>query len=325
MSIVVHVVVGFLGSGKTTLIERLVRHLVGEGRQVALVVNEMADLDVDGASLHDTHGHHDQVSVLGLAGGCVCCDLGEELVAALDKQIRRPGVDTVLLETTGLAALPQVLAGVRRALEANSEHARLGSCIGVLDAARFPEQERRWPAAKVHLDGADVVILNHVDEATEENRRQVLQRARELAPEAAIIEAVHARVDCAAILDTPHLAKDAGDLGIDSVEGFAQTTFLVKRPVDLSKLTSLVRRHRAIDRLKGIVRVDGRDGPQVIQWSAGSREIELTPYRGQVADGFVVAIGRRVRWERFMDGLSACLARRRVTTHRVVVDRGNVH
>lgn len=302
----VHVVAGFLGSGKTTLVERLVRHYTELGRGVGLVINEMAELDVDGAILHDHHGHK-EVHVLGLAGGCVCCDLGEALVGAVGQQLSNPKVEVVIVETTGLAALAQVLSGVERATAEHSE-GRLGACIGLLDAKRFEAQRARWPATDVHLVGADVVLVNHVDVATVQQRYAAVETARELAPLAQVIETSFADVDVAQLLAANHQAHPSSDQVVDTVAGFSQNTFLLKRPVVLEKLVALLRRHRAILRLKGLMLVEGREGMQLLQWSSGDSEVALSPHGGEVESGYLVAIGRRVQWERFMTGLGECLA-----------------
>lgn len=311
----VHVVVGFLGSGKTTLVDRLVRHYTDRGVGVGLVINEMAELDVDGAILHDHHGHRDEVHVLGLAGGCVCCDLGEELVTAVDTHLQNPKVDVVIVETTGLAALSQVLSGVELAT-AKSEVARIGACFGMLDARHLAAQEARWPATSIHLAGADVVLVNHADGSTPVQRAHAAARARELAPGALVLETTFAEVDCAAALATPHRAPPASTEVVDTLAGFSQNTFLLKRPVVVAKLEALLNRHRAVLRFKGVMPVEGREGPQLLQWSNGDRHIAVSPHGAEVDVGYVVAIGRRVQWERFMDGLSASLAPRRKAPRR---------
>lgn len=308
----IHVVAGFLGSGKTTLVDRLVRHYAEAGRGVGLVINEMAELDVDGAILHDHHGHRDEVHVLGLAGGCVCCDLGEELVTALTQHLRNPKVDVVLVETTGLAALAQVLAGVERATTV-AEEGRIGACIGLLDAKRLAAQEARWPASDIHLSGADVVIVNHVDEASEEQRAYAARRAVTLAPNAVVVETSFAEVDCEAVLSPSHRPAPELEGQVDTLAGFSQNTFLLKRPIVLEKLAALLRRHRAVLRLKGVMFVDGREGAQLLQWSSDDARVDSSPHGGEIDVGYVVAIGRRVQWDRFMDGLSGCLAPRKRT------------
>ncbi|MGF1650583.1 MAG: cobalamin biosynthesis protein CobW [Hyphomicrobiaceae bacterium] len=102
------VITGFLGAGKTTLIQHLLRN--PEGRRIALIINEFGDIGVDGdliASCGITGCADDDV--IELANGCICCTVADDFIPTLTKLIerdRRP--DHIVIETSGLA-LPQPL------------------------------------------------------------------------------------------------------------------------------------------------------------------------------------------------------------------------
>jgi G3E family GTPase len=305
---VIHILVGYLGSGKTTMLRRLVAHAVSNGANVGVIVNEMADIDVDGVILHGHHGSNDAVHVMGVAGGCVCCDLGDELVDALRRQLQS-GVDVVFVESTGLAALPQLLDNVTRAT-ADHPEATLGACIGVVDAARFREQRNRWPAAAIHLLGADVVVLNHVDEAEPQTLMEVGAIVESLAPTSRLITASYGDVEPAAVLTIRHRARHLGKFDVDTLAGHRQSTFLVRKPVDLERFESLLRRYpRSLLRLKGFVYVTEDERPRCVQWYAGAHGLGVEVHASEVEVGYVSAIGRHIDWDRFADGLGECIVR----------------
>src|SRR5919108_4106051 len=102
------VVTGFLGAGKTTLIQNLLRN--ANGRRIALLVNEFGDVGIDGEILKGCGIEScPEENVVELANGCICCTVADDFVPALDQILSRsPKVDHILIETSGLA-LPKPL------------------------------------------------------------------------------------------------------------------------------------------------------------------------------------------------------------------------
>ena len=123
------VITGFLGAGKTTLIQHLLRN--ANGRRLALVINEFGELGVDGELLRSCgiEACKDE-DIVELANGCICCTVADEFVPALDAILGRDGVEHIVIETSGLA-LPKPLV-----------------------------QAFHWPAVKnrVTVDGVVVVV-----------------------------------------------------------------------------------------------------------------------------------------------------------------------
>jgi len=154
------VVTGFLGSGKTTL----VRRLLGTGRgDVAVVVNEFADAGVD----------HDLIAPLcaramAVTGGCACCERREELLAAMreildDHERGRLGpLRQVVIETSGLAdPLPVVTAVMTDPVLRH--HFELGAVIAVVDGREGSEQLSRHPEVRRQVAAADDVVISKTD------------------------------------------------------------------------------------------------------------------------------------------------------------------
>jgi cobalamin biosynthesis protein CobW len=102
------VVTGFLGAGKTTLIRHLLEN--AGGKRLALIVNEFGDVGVDGDILKGCGVDAcPEENIVELANGCICCTVADDFVPALDQILsRRPAVDHILIETSGLA-LPKPL------------------------------------------------------------------------------------------------------------------------------------------------------------------------------------------------------------------------
>lgn len=100
---------GFLGSGKTTLIVQLARHLAASGTTTCLVVNEVGDVGIDQSVLRGQ-----DLNVWELTSGCICCQLGLDLVSTLQEidELYRP--DIVIVEASGVATPSGIQAALVR-------------------------------------------------------------------------------------------------------------------------------------------------------------------------------------------------------------------
>lgn len=150
-----HVLTGFLGSGKTTLLQRV---LAATPERIAVVVNEVADLPIDARLLAD----YDE-GVLGVAGGCLCCAMREDLHASL-AALRRFGPDRIVLETSGLADPGPVLASLV-ADRRFGEMVAMQGVIAVVDAERVEELLEQQPEARRQLELSDRFVLTKADRA----------------------------------------------------------------------------------------------------------------------------------------------------------------
>src|ERR671910_1097986 len=102
------VITGFLGSGKTTLIQHVLAN--AEGRRLAVIVNEFGDVGIDGEILKGCgDAACPEENIVELANGCLCCTVADEFVPALDAILaKNPKVEHIVIETSGLA-LPKPL------------------------------------------------------------------------------------------------------------------------------------------------------------------------------------------------------------------------
>lgn len=168
-------ITGFLGSGKTTLVNRLLRETAG----LFVLVNEFGEVALDDRLLEGR--------AEALAEGCLCCGLQDELVAALVGLHRKGGFQHLVLETTGLAhpvpVLQVILApGVREAY-------RLAGVVAVVDALNW-EAYRSFPEAQAQVRYADLLLLSKVDRASAEEVEEATSWIRGLNPAAPVVPTV---------------------------------------------------------------------------------------------------------------------------------------
>lgn len=177
----VTIVTGFLGAGKSTLIEKWLGELPHD--QTAVIVNERGEVGIDGELLAPRAARLREIT-----GGCVCCSSQAELLSALaelGETEPRPG--RILVETSG-AASP---AGVIRALGARAtrERLQLDGVITVVDATHA-QQALAFDVAVEQLGFADVVVLSHIDRVgAHAELTEVQSLVQRHAPAALVVEA----------------------------------------------------------------------------------------------------------------------------------------
>lgn len=164
---------GFLGSGKTTVLMQLIRHLRrkgGDDYRIAIIENEIGSASVDSSIIEDA-GY----SVTEMLAGCVCCTLIGQLVPALDKLAREMHPDLVILEATGVATPGTMRDNI---VKYGGNDVRV---VTIVDASRW---RRIVVALHILLEGqvepADVVLVNKVDLADEDVIAEVERDVRQM-------------------------------------------------------------------------------------------------------------------------------------------------
>jgi G3E family GTPase len=170
------IVTGFLGAGKTTVLNRVLG--AQHHRRVAVIVNELGRIDIDGKLLRARAG-----DVVELAGGCVCHEVRtqEELWGALDEVIARARPERVVLETTGIAEPQAILDGLA-ALPPERAKVKASAVVTVIDADAGAEQLDRHAEARAQVTVADRLLLTKLDLAPPERVNAVHQALDALNP-----------------------------------------------------------------------------------------------------------------------------------------------
>ena len=172
---------GFLGSGKTTLIKKLIHGIVAGGNTVAIIENEIGEVGIDDAVLGDA-----DVSITPLFGGCVCCQITGDLVIAAKKIEDEVNPSWLIVELTGVAFMSGMIEVFENYGQRNDIRA-----LGVVDASRWEVMKRAMgDLFKYQLESANMVLLNKADIKTPDSA--TLQEIRDISG-ISNIEAVCAR------------------------------------------------------------------------------------------------------------------------------------
>lgn len=157
-------VVGFLGSGKTTSIAALARHLTSQRQKVAFLINDVGEVQIDGAVIRA--GGHEVVEIYG---GCLCL-MRDDLYQGLSELAQNKDLGWVIIEPSGMAdadRMARLLERFPRILDTQSAaRYRLQCRLSIVDAVRYRLLMRSVPhLIRASVRVADVVLLNKIDAA----------------------------------------------------------------------------------------------------------------------------------------------------------------
>ncbi len=153
---IVDLLIGFLGSGKTTFILHLMDLLLPR-EKLAVIVNEFGDIGIDGAVLGQKH-----TEVVELPSGCICCTLSRDLVGQVEMLAKKYAPQRLIIEPSGVAtvkSLLQVLGSLR--LEPYVEQVRIITIIDAVNFFNLYKQSRLYVEAQ--LDAASLIVINKAD------------------------------------------------------------------------------------------------------------------------------------------------------------------
>ena len=219
---------GYLGSGKTTLVNKILANK--KGIKFAVIVNDIGEVNID-ADLIEAGGVVDQKddSLVALQNGCICCTLKMDLVQQLNEIVSQQKFDYIVIEASGIcepAPIAQTICAYPQMYPdlAKKGKAVLDSIVTVVDARRMCDefsagndllkkdlQEDDIENLLIQqIEFCNIILLNKVDDVNKEELGLVKNIIRSLQPKAEIIECNYGDVDLDKILNT-------GDFNFDKV------------------------------------------------------------------------------------------------------------
>jgi G3E family GTPase len=189
----VTVLTGFLGAGKTTLVNRILSE--NHGKRIAVIENEFGEVGVD----HELVIGADE-EIFETSNGCICCTVRGDLIRILGQlRKRRDRFDAVLIETTGLAD-PGPVAQTFFIDEELKEHYSLDAIVTLVDARHIEQELENSPIAMEQIAFADVILLNKIDLVDAAALERIGRRLRGISATAALIHSRNADVPLERVL-----------------------------------------------------------------------------------------------------------------------------
>nr|VVW89603.1 unnamed protein product [Nymphaea colorata] len=284
----VTVLSGFLGSGKTTLLNHVLNNR--EGRRVAVIVNDMSEVDIDADLVREaTALSRSEEKLVEPTDGCICCTLRDDLLKEVERLAGEGRFDHLLIESTGVSEPLPVAATFEFRDETGkslSDLARLDAMVTVVDTVHLLEDyassdfladrgetagegdERTLVNLLVEqIEFADVVVMNKVSDTTPEQYEAARAIVRGLDPDARLIGTDWGRIAPGDVLDTglfdferahrhpmwfEELYGHADHVPEDAEYGVTSFVWRERRPLDPAKFAEFLETP-----LPGVIRAKG--------------------------------------------------------------------
>lgn len=215
---------GFLGAGKTTVLNHILKNR--EGLKVAVIVNDMSEINVDAETLRrgDAALSNTEEKLVEMSNGCICCTLREDLMIEISRLAKEGRFDALLIESTGVSEpmpVAETFTFTDDGGRSLSEIAEIDCMVTVVDAPNFlrdycsmerlkdrgqelGEQDERTIVDLLtdQIEFANLIIVNKSDCVSGEGLATVTGMVRSLNPRARVIETSHGKVSPGAILNT---------------------------------------------------------------------------------------------------------------------------
>jgi len=265
----VTVLSGFLGAGKTTVLSHLLNNR--EGRRVAVIVNDMSEINIDASTLkQEVSLNHSEEKLVEMSNGCICCTLREDLLVEVGAMAKAGKFDYLVIESTGISEPLPVAETFTFADEEGvllSDVATLDTMVTVVDAINFLkdyEEAKYLQETGEHLgeddersvadllidqvEFADVILISKTDLASSADLERLQAILRTLNTEARIVPIKNGEVPIDQVIGTglfdferaqqaPGWLKEMRGEHIPETEeyGIGSFTYVARRPFDPEK------------------------------------------------------------------------------------------
>ncbi|MBP0115268.1 CobW family GTP-binding protein [Bradyrhizobium vignae] len=265
MQVPILLVTGFLGAGKTTVVNHLLAH--AEGRRIAAVVNDFGAINIDAELIA---GASD--GVVSLSNGCICCSLEGDLLRTLSTLLRRdPKPEYIVIETSGVADPADIVRNLMDPVILRE--APLETVLCVMDATA-PATALDDALLRSQLRVADIVALSKLDLADAGAGARIRAAIRALRVPAVVVDANHGEIPAALLFpanaDRAPAPREVGPRR-PAEERFETLSWTSDKPVSLPRLQQAINRLAPkLARAKGLFETVEQPGRMMVfQFAAG--------------------------------------------------------
>jgi G3E family GTPase len=324
MAVPVYLVAGFLGSGKTTLMKRLLEHLNARGERPLVLMNEFGESNIDNELLEGS-----QAQMRELIDGCICCTSKTELTKTLYDIVSNDQPSSILMEATGLADPVEILDICT--LPNLLDKVELRTIVSVVDVNRWGKVTQAEALMKRQAKYADILLLNKTDLVDAGHADYVEGEVRRLNHRAALHRTVRSEIDPATVIESVGTqvvddGKDHAncDHGHDHCEHthdghvhhhshdhahdhYLSMTLRPHGTADKAKFNDFLNEGMpGLLRLKGFLQVEGVEPQAIVQWTGGDWEMIPRPEILRPKPDVLVFIGEDLDRALIREKLEAC-------------------
>jgi len=327
----VTIITGFLGSGKTTLINKILSQ--HKDKKFGLIVNEFGEISIDGQLIELK-----TEEMVELSNGCVCCVAREDIIVSVKDLLKKnPGIDHIILETSGMAEVGPVIQTFLWS-DLVEQGVTLDAVLCVIDAQNFDLGFKDYKTGMKQVYYADIVVLNKVENATEKALVDIKKFVITINDKATILESRQGEYDTVLLIGSDwsidklegidslvvaetnaHAEKSTNEADHLDEEGHEHShehehidefLYSTTKKVDFSLFDRWLRDNfpKEVIRAKGFIRFKTDSKPDFFVFHAVGASKSLVPYTSQKSDfdyelTRIVFIGKNVNKDRIMEDL----------------------
>lgn len=279
----VTVIGGFLGAGKTSVVNHLLAH--AQGRRLGVIVNDFGSINIDAALVVGVEG-----DMVQLSNGCICCSIREDLVEGMQRLLDRPEPpDHVIIEASGVSDPRGVAATLQQRV--SRQVAAIDAVVVVIDVEQHLQHGlRERIVAGGQLAAADILVLNKIDLVDDAELESLEAKLRRRSRGGRVLRATHGKVAPALVLGVgafdPERLADAGappsvhvreageanDHTHDHAAEYWTWSFQSERPLSAKRLRRVVDHLPAsVVRAKGTVHLASHPEQRAVMHVVGRR------------------------------------------------------
>lgn len=261
MKVPTTVITGYLGAGKTTLLRRIAK---ASRMRIAILMNEFGEIAIDSKVVKG-----ENISMIELSGGCVCCSLSGEFSAAVSEMLETIRPEWIVVETTG-AAEPAALA---YDIAQSIPGVKLDSIVTVVDADSMERFPSLGHTGREQIELADIIILNKTDLVSAQSLETTRDALKAMNGRAIVLESERCKIDTALLfgISRESVAKKHKAHKIDIGYFDYASDGAIRHDKLLALLAGMP---EGIFRAKGFVKTD--KGCFLMNYVAGRHELEET-------------------------------------------------
>lgn len=265
---------GWLGSGKTTFLNRLLSDAASTGRRIAVLQNEFGDIGLDGRLLEGAIA-----GLYELSSGCLCCTVHDDFMALIEEILRmETPPEAIVVETTGVADPSVPLVSLLQHVDYGDTF-EVDGVITLVDAVDFARSIDEHPEVQQQIAVADLLLINKSDQVSALRIEEIRGSLQEINPQARVVVVAHGNVGAEGLdpfdlggLDSRRTSLDLPlrSTGQDHTGGIGAISFATNEPFDQERLHEVLEDIFAdygeqIYRAKGIFRTTKSPNELVLQ------------------------------------------------------------
>lgn len=313
--ILIDVISGFLGAGKTTMISKYAAHCIKKGECIGIIENEFGEMGIDGELLRNSG-----LSVKEIVNGCICCTLKGDLINTLILMTKEKRFDRIIIEPTGIFMVEEIYNIVK--VPEVAEYYKLGAVVTVVDGVNFYKYKKSYTMFfEKQVDWAHRLFVSKADKADSAEMMDIISELQLRTKDKDIISGTifdyedwdklfsHAYSEELNGHDGDehhhehHHEHDHNHNEDDNTEGFIGITVLIDNHISKEAMETLLNRiidgeFGDIPRAKGFM-PNGNNG--FYSFDLVGKQIDIRDVGGEKREGRINFIGRNINKQALID------------------------